>query len=63
MKEQVICRFAKFTPNAVQYQQVDPSGKPIKRDGEGLVVGNINLRKTALKGRKTPATIRVTVEY
>ena len=62
MKQQVICRFSKFTPKAIQYQQVDPSGEPIKRDREGLVVGNIYLRKAAIKG-KAPAKITVTVEY
>ena len=63
MQEQVICRFSKFTPKAVQYKQVDPTGEPIKRDREGLVLGNLYLRKAALKGKKTPTAIRVTVEF
>jgi hypothetical protein len=41
---------------------VDEAGEPIKRDREGLVIGNIYLRKAAIKGR-TPAKITVTIEY
>jgi hypothetical protein len=62
MKKQIACRFGKFTKGAVQYKQVDQTGEPIKRDREGLVVGNIYLRKAAIRG-KPPVKITVTIEY
>lgn len=62
MKKQVFCQFEKQTPKALQYQQVDESGHRIKKDQDGLVVGNVYLRKAAIKG-PIPKQIVVTIEY
>ena len=62
MHKAVICQFVKTTPKAIQYQQVNSRGDPIKRDGDGLVLGNVYLRKTAVGG-KIPRRITVTIEY
>ena len=62
MREQVVCRLAKQTPKALQYKQVDDSGEPVKRDRDGLKVGNIYLRKATIRGA-IPKQIAITVEY
>jgi hypothetical protein len=62
MRKTLVCQFSKTTPNAIQYQQVDARGEPIKRDSDGLVVGNVYLRKAAIAG-KIPHRITVSIEY
>ena len=62
MRERVICRLEKKTPGALQYKQINAAGEPIRRDKDGQLVGNMYLRKAAIRGR-VPEKITVTIEY
>jgi hypothetical protein len=62
MRERVICRLEKKTLGALQYKQINAAGELIRRDKDGQVVGNMYLRKAAIRGR-VPEKITVTIEY
>jgi hypothetical protein len=62
MRRQVACRFFKQTPGALRYREVDSKDEHIKGDEEGALVGDLYLRKAAIKGR-APDKIKVTIEY
>lgn len=53
--------FERETPGAVRFQEVDSNGKALKRDDEGMCIGTLYLRKSALKG-KIPQVLTVTCE-
>lgn len=50
------------TPGALRYIELDNDGRPIKGDKEGATIGELYLRKAALKG-EVPDKITVSVEY
>jgi hypothetical protein len=50
MRERVIYRLEKKTPGALRYKQINAAGEPIRRDKDGQVVGNMYLRKAAIRG-------------
>jgi hypothetical protein len=50
------------TPGALRYREVDSKGDHIPGDQQDAMIGDLYLRKVAIRG-KPPEKIAVTIEY
>ena len=55
--------FERETPGAVRFQEVDSTGRALKSDMDGALVGTLYLRKQALGDGTVPKSVTVSLSY
>lgn len=61
-KKTVKFQLEKQTPGALRYAEVDDTGKAIKSDIQGALIGSLYLRKAAMDG-DMPQAFTITLNF